>query len=94
MYTILGTDYCHWCMKAKMLLQYKKLPYKYLDVNQEIYYKEYLIPGVMNHKTIPKIIYNKKFIGGFEDMLNHIKKMEKKNKRKKSKKKRKTLKRR
>ena len=94
MYTILGTDYCQWCLKAKMLLQYKKLPYKYLDVNQEIYYKEYLIPGVTSHRTIPKIIYNNKFIGGFDDLVKHIKKNNRKRSKKLSKKKSKTRKRR
>ena len=83
MYTILGADYCPWCNKARQILEFKKIPFKYLDINREIYYKEFLIPGVMQHKTIPKIIYNNKFIGGFDDLLKHLKKNEKKKKIKK-----------
>lgn len=93
MYTILGTDYCTYCMKAKMLLNYYNVPYKFLDINQEMYYKEYLIPGVKNHRTIPKVIYKNKFIGGYNELEDHLIKNLKRKKRNSNKKKRKKTKR-
>ena len=87
-YIVFGAKYCDFCKKTKLLLDEKKIKYKYYDlasVKEKTYdfYEEY-IPT--DYFTIPKILIEKnkkdiKFIGGYDDLVKLLKKNSKTKKR-------------
>lgn len=60
---------CSYCIKAKLLLDKKSIPYKEIIVNDPI--KRQLIKKT-GQKTVPQIFINDKFIGGYTDLVNYL----------------------
>ncbi|RYE06322.1 MAG: glutaredoxin [Rickettsiaceae bacterium] len=59
---------CGFCIKAKTLLEAKKITYQEVDLsnNREIQQK---LQKETGQYTVPYIFINEKFVGGFQDLL-------------------------
>ena len=73
-YTIYSQDKCPYCLKAKNLLESKKIKYKeikveYEDIN-DIFKK--LSKRTNDYKYFPIIFHKKKFMGGFTELNKEL----------------------
>ena len=99
-YIVFGADYCPWCLKTKELLKSKKKKFEYYQTHDSeglLKYGSYIPDDYM---FIPKVLVIKdskpKFLGGYTELVNHLKRKQSKrklSKRKKSLKKNKKSKR-
>lgn len=76
--TIYGRKDCHFCILAKKLIKNLKnkynLQYQYIDINKKnISLKELSKKIEKKITTIPQIIIDEKYIGGYEDFYNYCK---------------------
>lgn len=62
------TDYCPYCVKAKMLLDAKGVNYETIDVTGDDEMRLKLVEMSGGRKTVPQIFIDDKPIGGFDDM--------------------------
>lgn len=76
MYIVYGKQNCVYCTRAKQLLDSKNLSYKYIDLGvdipvesfKEMMWEEYqVIP-----KTVPQILENDQYIGGFDALETYL----------------------
>ena len=78
-YLIFGLSTCGYCKKSLVYMKEKNLQYKYYEMDK---YYEIFIPILEKliklnpslkinpaHRTFPVIFYNKKFIGGYSDLI-------------------------
>lgn len=77
---IFGLSYCGYTEEAIKFLKKKKIPYKYYIIDK--YYTIFLemltkigkenenLEIDLNHKTFPIIFLNKKFLGGYNELVN------------------------
>lgn len=65
---IYSKDYCPYCMRAKMLLESRKLTYTEIDITTDTDVQEEMIKKANGHKTVPQIFIGKTHIGGFDDL--------------------------
>lgn len=78
-YLIFGLSTCGYCKKTLAYMKEKNLQYKYYEMDK---YYEFFIPILEKliklnpllqinpeHRTFPVIFYNKKFIGGYSDLI-------------------------
>ena len=70
--TIYGRDGCPFCHKAVVLADKYCIPFKYYDVHEYPNYKSFLKGKAAEHKTVPVIFWNGKFIGGSDDFESKI----------------------
>lgn len=65
------TNTCSWCVKAKELLNSYSLSYseKIIGVNTT---KEELKQILPDAKTVPQIFINKRYIGGYEQLVEYL----------------------
>lgn len=69
-FTVWGKSGCPYCDKAKNLLASKRLQYRYIDIETDVsIYQEFKERG---YKTVPQIWSDGKYIGGFDDLLQHL----------------------
>jgi len=61
------TKSCPFCIAAKNLLKVKKLEFKEINLTSNIELR-LEISAKYNCKTVPMIIINEKFIGGFDEL--------------------------
>ena len=63
---------CPYCEQAKSLLTRKEIPYRELDITRPDVLDQIreLVPGV---KTVPQIFIDGKYIGGYTDLVEHLK---------------------
>lgn len=64
MYTTL---ICPYCIRAKMLLKAKGVPYEEIDVSGDHDKREWLVKTT-GLRTVPQIFINEESIGGFDEM--------------------------
>ncbi len=77
---IFGLSYCGFCSSAQRYLDEKKIKYKYYKIDDiyDIFFTKLLELAKTNpelginlsHKTFPVIFINKKFIGGYTELIN------------------------
>lgn len=83
-YVIFYVNSCFYCRNALELLRKSSVQYKGYDINQIEGNMGFLL-GVLNknaekigfnssHRTKPIIFYNKKFIGGYDKLVEFMKK--------------------
>ena len=79
MYNIYGLKWCIFCLRAINFMQEKELEFHYYPMDKEDKVLNY-IKKTYNHKTVPLITYNTDgndtFIGGYDDLVKHIKQQE------------------
>lgn len=64
---IYSTATCSYCIRAKMLLDQKKVSYEEIRVDLDEQKKDEMIER-SGRRTVPQIFINDKPIGGFDDM--------------------------
>jgi glutaredoxin 3 len=72
MYDIYTRPNCIWCIRAKDLLSRKGIEFNDLDITNDDLRNDLKskAPGI---KTIPQIFINGKRIGGYNDLVEHLK---------------------
>jgi glutaredoxin 3 len=61
------TSYCPYCVRAKRLLEAKKVAYQEIDVSGDAEQRRWLVDA-SGQRTVPQIFVNGRPIGGFTDM--------------------------
>ena len=61
---------CPWCDKCKVFLRDNEIQYTYIQANRKIFEK---IKSQTNSTSVPQVIIDGEFIGGYEDMINYYK---------------------
>lgn len=64
---IYTTTICPYCVRAKMLLQRKGVPYKEIDVSGDAAARAALVERT-RQRTVPQIFINGEHIGGCDDL--------------------------
>ena len=64
-------DPCPFCNMAKTLLKSKNIDYSEIDVSAKDFDFDELKEKT-KHKTVPQIFIDDKFIGGFDELKNHL----------------------
>ena len=74
MYTIISTDNCPWCVKAKDLLKKHNIPFKELNVPYSFSQDEFhaLVKKHSTTKTVPKVFFGEELIGGYEELVDWV----------------------
>lgn len=72
-YRVIGADYCPFCIKVKNYLDKQKADYEWIDSEtpegNKIRQEE---SARYNHKTIPIVFVDGKFIGGCDDFFSKL----------------------
>lgn len=71
--TIYGRDGCPYCHNACVLADTNGIPMKYYDIIEYPDYKSHIPKDASEHKTVPVILWNGKFIGGKDELEKMIK---------------------
>ncbi|MFT6076813.1 MAG: glutaredoxin 3 [Myxococcota bacterium] len=66
---IYTTDYCPYCVKAKMLLQRKKVEFKEIKISDD-QTREEMIKKSGGKRTVPQIFINDFHVGGSDELHN------------------------
>ncbi len=75
-FTIFGRPGCGYCIRAKQVLEMKKLPHKYVDMM-----KEGITPAdleaTIGHpvRTVPQIFHGPAHIGGYTELERYLREM-------------------
>lgn len=74
---IYTTNYCPYCVRAKMLLTGKKVDFTEIEVKSDED-RQALVQKANGMRTVPQIFINDEHIGGFDDLnkLNTEKKLD------------------
>ena len=68
---IYSKEHCPYCVKAKHLLEMRKIPYVERVVGKDVT-REELLEAAPNARTVPQIIINQKSIGGYDQLVTYI----------------------
>ena len=77
MYTLYSKPNCSYCLQAKQLLEMEQLPFEYKNLGTH-YSLDELMTIAPNAKSFPQIFVvdengNKELIGGFNNLVEHLK---------------------
>jgi glutaredoxin len=67
-----STATCAFCVQAKALLAAKNISYEERIIGQN-WTKEDLLQEIPNARTVPQIILDGVYIGGYTDLVNYLK---------------------
>ena len=76
-YKIICWNECPFCLRAKMEMIERKLPFEYCSVDHSNRMLDYY-KSIYKHETVPMIIEidtltgQEKFIGGYTDLIKHF----------------------
>jgi len=65
---VYSTEYCGYCLRAKQLLDRKKIPYTEIDVTHDTALREKM-EAESGRRTVPQIFIDGKHIGGCDDLF-------------------------
>ena len=68
---VYGKENCSYCTKAKNLLELYNIEYNYFNVGVDLTVDE-LIESFPTAKTVPIIVVNNKWIGGFGELETYL----------------------
>lgn len=68
---IYGKENCPWCDKAKEFLDLAKIEYQYIDINEPGAFD--FVTKTLGAKTVPAILINEEFIGGYTQLIEKAK---------------------
>jgi glutaredoxin len=71
MIEIYGKDDCGYCTKAKQLLEESNIDFKYYTVGEDIDVGS-LTARFSGVRTIPVVVVNGNWIGGYDDLKVHL----------------------
>ena len=61
-------DVCPFCVRAKALLEKKKIPYTDINVTEDTEKRAWLVQATGGRKTLPQIFFGEEPIGGCDDL--------------------------
>ncbi len=64
---IYTTTWCPYCKAAKRLLKSKNIPFEEINIEEEGISREKLA-GITGGRTVPQIVLNGEFIGGYDNL--------------------------
>ena len=64
---------CHFCEMAKTLLKQKGIEYEERNIAKD-WKVEQLLEAVPNARTVPQIFVDDKYIGSYDNLVEHLKK--------------------
>ena len=64
---------CTWCEKAKGLLEQKGIEYEERSLAKE-WKVQQLLEAVPGARSVPQIFLDDKYIGGYDELVEHLKK--------------------
>lgn len=70
---IYTATYCHFCKKAKELLNSKQISFEEIDVTEDATKREWLVQTT-GLKTVPQIFIDGKSIGGHDALVQYLSK--------------------
>ncbi len=62
------TPYCPFCVRAKALLNGKKVVFEEIDVSEDPALREAMVKRSGGRRTVPEIFVNGKIIGGCDEL--------------------------
>ncbi len=65
-------DNCTFCVKAKELLDSKKISYEERNINGPDWTPEDFFNAVPNARSFPQIYIDGRYIGNYDNMVSHI----------------------
>jgi glutaredoxin 3 len=65
---IYTTPYCPFCVRAKALLNSKKVAFEEIDVSDDDDLREQMVKRAGGRRTVPEIFVNGRIIGGFDEL--------------------------
>lgn len=72
MYTLYTRASCNLCEIAKKYLTENNEPYKLMVIDVDTT-REYVLTKYPHAKTLPVVVYDEKFIGGKDELIEHVK---------------------
>jgi glutaredoxin len=69
--TIYSTTWCGWCSRAKELLRRKGLEFEEIDLTDEPNLRE-ILEEKTGGSSLPQIIIDGEPIGGYDDLVEHL----------------------
>jgi len=73
--TIWSKYHCPYCDQAKALLKNRGIPFEEKKIGDG-YTREELLEAVPNARTVPQVFLDDKLIGGFQELNEHLKKVQ------------------
>lgn len=70
MFYIILKDHCKWCDLAKEVLNSRGEEFKEIPLEDNHYLIDLF--AKVDYKTVPRIYYDKTYIGGYEDLLKYL----------------------
>ena len=67
--TIYSSNNCHFCVKAKRLLDQKGLKYKEINIQTNPEYRDEMLSKSNGKRTVPQIFIEDLHIGGFDELV-------------------------
>ena len=64
---------CTWCEKAKGLLEQKGIEYEERSLAKEWKIQQ-LLEAVAGARSVPQIFVDDKYVGGYDELVDHLKK--------------------
>jgi glutaredoxin len=74
LFNIFGRTTCVWCDRAKALLEQEGLPYQFFNIEEDRTAYSIFRGHFPDAKTVPKITEDDIQIGGYEDLVEWLKK--------------------
>lgn len=66
--TIYSTKICPYCVRAKMLLQHKHIPFEEIDISNDEPMRTHMVEQSGGRSSVPQIFIGDHHIGGFDDL--------------------------
>ena len=73
--TVWSKYHCPYCDQAKALLKNRGIPFEEKKIGDG-YTREELLEAVPNARTVPQVFLDDKLIGGFQELNEHLKKVQ------------------
>jgi glutaredoxin 3 len=64
---VYSTSFCPYCIRAKLLLEERGIPYEGIDVSGDYEARQWLVQAT-GRRTVPQIFIGEEPIGGFDDL--------------------------
>jgi len=65
---IYTTTYCGYCVRAKALMEKKKVPFEEIDVTHDDALRDQLVEMSGGQRTVPQIFIGDAHVGGYTDL--------------------------
>jgi glutaredoxin 3 len=65
---IYTTQFCPYCVRAKLLLKQKGVAFEEIDVSDDPELREKMVERAGGRRTVPEIFINGRIIGGYDEL--------------------------